>query len=73
MLEDGHTVDTEPLPEGHWLHGHPCVFSSVHLTPRTIWSGVTTMHRIFELFVDILRRSRGVEALAGVVDPVAGY
>jgi hypothetical protein len=31
------------------------------------------MTRTFELFVENLGRFRGGEALAGVVDPVAGY
>jgi phosphoglycerate dehydrogenase-like enzyme len=63
------TVDPEPLPEGHWLYGHP----SVRLTPHISWSGAATMHRTFELFVENLRRFRGGDALAGVVDPLAGY
>jgi phosphoglycerate dehydrogenase-like enzyme len=63
------TVEPEPLPEGHWLYGHPRVYLSPHIS----WSAAGTMTRTFELFVENLGRFRGGEALAGVVDPVAGY
>jgi len=63
------TVEPEPLPEGHWLYGHP----RVHLTPHISWSAAATMTRTFELFVENLGRFRRGDALAGVVDPVAGY
>jgi phosphoglycerate dehydrogenase-like enzyme len=63
------TVDPEPLPEGHWIYRHP----SVRLTPHISWSGEATMRRTFELFVENLRRFRGGDLLAGVVDADAGY
>ena len=63
------TVDPEPLPAGHWLYDHP----GVRLTPHISWSGAATVHRTFELFIENLRRFRCGDALAGVVDPVAGY
>ncbi|HYA67243.1 MAG TPA: NAD(P)-dependent oxidoreductase, partial [Acidimicrobiales bacterium] len=63
------TVDPEPLPAGHWLFAHPGVRLSAHVS----WSAPSTMDRTIGLFVENLRRFRRGEALAGVVDPVAGY
>jgi phosphoglycerate dehydrogenase-like enzyme len=75
-LEDGRvarasldTVDPEPLPAGHWLYTHP----GVRLSPHISWSAPGTMSKTLDLFVDNLGRFRAGGALAGVVDPVAGY
>jgi phosphoglycerate dehydrogenase-like enzyme len=63
------TVDPEPLPSDHWLYGH----DRVRLSPHISWSGSSTMRVTIELFVDNLVRFRRGVALAGIVDPAAGY
>jgi phosphoglycerate dehydrogenase-like enzyme len=63
------TVEPEPLPEGHWLYGHP----GVRLSPHISWSSPSTMERTIGLFVENLQRFRAGEPLHGLVDPAAGY
>jgi phosphoglycerate dehydrogenase-like enzyme len=63
------TVEPEPLPEGHWLYGHP----KVRLSPHISWSMPGAWDVMFDNFVDNLRRYQAGEPLLGVVDIAAGY
>jgi phosphoglycerate dehydrogenase-like enzyme len=63
------TVDPEPLPTGHWMYRHPCVFLSPHIS----WSDRATMERTLDAFTANLRRFRAGEPLRDVVDAEAGY
>jgi glyoxylate/hydroxypyruvate reductase A len=61
--------ETEPLPAGHWLHDHPKVWLSPHIS----WSSPALASRIVELLVDNVRRYVAGEPLEGIVDPVERY
>jgi phosphoglycerate dehydrogenase-like enzyme len=63
------TVEPEPLPEGHWLYGHP----RVRLSPHVSWSFPHAFDLLIETFVENLRRRAAGEPLLGVVDLAAGY
>jgi len=62
-------VEPEPLPEGHWMYGHP----RVRLSPHVSWSMPGAAELLVEPFIDNLRRWRDGEPLMGVVDREAGY
>jgi len=62
-------VDPEPLPDGHWMFGHPRVHLSAHIS----WSMPGATDVLVELFVANLRRYVAGEPLDGVVDVAAGY
>ena len=63
------TVEPEPLPEGHWMYGHP----KVRLTPHISWSAPGAFEMLLDRFLDNLRRWHDGEPLSGVVDVDAGY
>ncbi len=63
------TVEPEPLPEGHWLYGHP----RVHLSPHISWSSPERYDRILGIFLEELARWEAGQRLANVVDREAGY
>lgn len=63
------TCDPEPLPEGHWLYGHP----GVRLSPHVSWSMPGALDVFVDTFLDNLRRYRAGEPLRGVVDVRLGY
>ena len=63
------TVDPEPLPEGHWMYGHPKVRSSAHVS----WSSPRSFDRIIDSFVVNLQHYVAGEPLEGVVDVDEGY
>jgi phosphoglycerate dehydrogenase-like enzyme len=62
-------VEPEPLPAGHWLYGYP----RVRLSPHVSWNMPGAAELLLDAFIDNLRRWRDGRALAGVVDPTAGY
>ncbi|MCZ6784439.1 MAG: NAD(P)-dependent oxidoreductase [Proteobacteria bacterium] len=62
-------VHPEPLPEGHWLYGHP----RVRLSPHTSWSGPGALDRLIEPFIENLQRDRKGEPLLHLVDIELGY
>ncbi len=62
-------VESEPVPEGHWLYGHPKVRLSAHVS----WSSPRAFERIIESFVANLRRYLAGEPLVGIVDLDEGY
>jgi phosphoglycerate dehydrogenase-like enzyme len=62
-------VEPEPLPEGHWLYGHP----RVRLSPHVSWSMPDAADVLVDAFLDNLRRYGAGEPLTGVVDRAAGY
>ncbi len=62
-------VDPEPLPDGHWLYGHP----RVRLSPHVSWNMPGAADVLLEPFIQNLRRWRAGEPLAGLVDRAAGY
>ncbi|MCB1014742.1 MAG: hypothetical protein KDB10_06450 [Acidimicrobiales bacterium] len=63
------TVEPEPLPEGHWLYGHP----RVRLSPHISWSAPGSVATLFALALDNVDRWARGEPLLGVVDVAAGY
>ncbi len=63
------TVEPEPLPEGHWLYGHPRVHLSAHIS----WSSPERHDRILGLFLEELARWEADEPLVNVVDRDTGY
>jgi phosphoglycerate dehydrogenase-like enzyme len=63
------TFDPEPLPEGHWLYGHPGVRLSAHMS----WSEPNAFEVIFERFASNVRRFLDGRPLENVVDPKVGY
>src|SRR3989442_237286 len=62
-------VEPEPLPEGHWMYGHP----RVRLSPHVSWYMPGAPDLLIDRFIDNLRRWRDGEPLTGVVDRQAGY
>jgi phosphoglycerate dehydrogenase-like enzyme len=75
-LEDGRvalatldTVDPEPLPAGHWMYDHP----RVRVSPHISWSAPGSIQRLFDCFLDNVRRRAEGQPLTGVVDVAAGY
>lgn len=62
-------VDPEPLPEGHWLYGHP----RVRLSPHISWVAPESYSGLMEPFVENLRRHLAGEPLESRVDPVEQY
>jgi phosphoglycerate dehydrogenase-like enzyme len=63
------TVDPEPLPAGHWMYDHP----RVRVSPHISWSAPGSIQRLFDCFLDNVRRRAAGEPLTGVVDLTAGY
>ncbi|MCB0996700.1 MAG: hypothetical protein KDB21_16515 [Acidimicrobiales bacterium] len=63
------TVTPEPLPEGHWMYGHPGVRLSAHVS----WNMPEASAWQLETFTRNLRRWIAGEALEAVVDLTAGY
>ena len=59
----------EPLPEGHWLYGHP----SVRLSPHISWSMPGAVPLLFDTFLENLRRYLAGQPLEGIVDLDEGY
>ena len=57
-------VDPEPLPDGHWLYGHP----RVRLSPHISWHMPGAVELLIEPFIDNLERYRAGADLTGVVD-----
>jgi len=62
-------VEPEPLPEGHWLYGHP----KVRLTPHVSWVAPGSHSGLIDPFVENLRRHLAGEALRYRVDPDERY
>ena len=62
-------VEPEPLPEGHWMYGHPRVHVSAHVS----WNGPGGEDVLVGKFIENLRRRLRGEPLEGVVDIAAGY
>lgn len=62
-------VDPEPLPDGHWMYGHP----RVRLSPHVSWSMPGAIGTLVEAFRENLAAFRTGRPLAGVVDLAAGY
>jgi len=62
-------VEPEPLPDGHWMYGHP----RVRLSPHVSWHMPGAVDLLLERFIDNLRRWRAGEPLTGVVDREAEY
>ena len=56
-------TEPEPLPDGHWLIGHP----RARITPHLSWSSPETMRRVFERLVENIRRLQAGEPLLGAV------
>jgi phosphoglycerate dehydrogenase-like enzyme len=63
------TVTPEPLPDGHWMYGHP----QVHLSAHISWSSPERHDRILGVFLEELARWEAGEPLECVVDVAAGY
>ncbi|MBV8949938.1 MAG: hypothetical protein JOZ99_03615 [Actinobacteria bacterium] len=63
------TVTPEPLPEGHWMYGHP----KVRLSPHISWSMPDALDALLDVFLENLRRYERGDPLLGVVDVAAGY
>ena len=63
------TVDPEPLPDGHWLYGHP----QVRLSPHISWSGPGALEGLIDPFIENLGLYRDGERLRYIVDRQAGY
>lgn len=57
-------TDPEPLPDGHWLIGHP----RARVTPHVSWSSPDTPRRIFERLSENMRRLQVGEPLLGEVN-----
>ncbi len=62
-------VEPEPLPEGHWLYGHP----QVRLSPHVSWACPDALDQVYGTFAANLGRWLDGEPLEGVVDRTAGY
>lgn len=62
-------VDPEPLPDGHWIYGHP----RVRLSPHVSWSMPGAIGTLVDAFRENLAAFRAGRPLAGVVDLAAGY
>jgi phosphoglycerate dehydrogenase-like enzyme len=56
-------TDPEPLPEGHWMIGHP----RVRVTPHLSWSCPETSQRVFGRLIENIRRMQAGEPLLGLV------
>ncbi len=56
-------TEPEPLPDGHWLIGHP----RARVTPHLSWSSADTPRRVFERLAENIRRLQAGEALLGAV------
>ncbi len=56
-------TDPEPLPDGHWLIGHP----RARITPHRSWVSPETSRRVFERLAENIRRVQAGEALLGAV------
>jgi phosphoglycerate dehydrogenase-like enzyme len=61
--------EPEPLPEGHWLYGHP----KVRLSPHISWSMPGSIDAIRSTFAGNLRRFLDGEELESRVDRERGY
>ena len=75
-LDDGRVArasldvcEPEPLPEGHWLYGHPQVF----LTPHSSWSSQAFFDSAIDIFCANLRRYLDGEPLEHLIDRAEGY
>ena len=75
-LDTGHiarasldTVEPEPLPEGHWLYGHPKVRVSAHVS----WCMPDSWDLLMAPFADNLHRRLNALPLQGIVNPNEGY
>lgn len=60
-------TDPEPLPDGHWLIGHP----RARVTPHLSWSSPDTPRRVFERLAENIRRLQAGEMLLGAVTPAS--
>jgi phosphoglycerate dehydrogenase-like enzyme len=56
-------TDPEPLPDGHWMIGHP----RVRVTPHLSWSCPETSQRVFGRLIENIRRLQAGEPLLGLV------
>ncbi len=56
-------TDPEPLPDGHWLIGHP----RARVTPHLSWSSPDTARRVFERLAANIARVQSGEPLLGAV------
>ncbi|OYU15714.1 MAG: dihydrofolate reductase [Alphaproteobacteria bacterium PA4] len=56
-------TDPEPLPDGHWLIGHP----RARVTPHLSWSSPDTSRRVFERLATNIARLKAGEPLLGAV------
>lgn len=56
-------TDPEPLPDGHWLIGHP----RAKVTPHRSWVSPETSRRVFERLAENIRRVGAGEELLGQV------
>ena len=63
------TVDPEPLPQGHWLYGHP----KVVLTPHSSWSSTAFFDAAIDIFCANLRRFLDGKELLHIIDRNEGY
>jgi phosphoglycerate dehydrogenase-like enzyme len=75
-LDDGRVAratldvcDPEPLAADHWMHTHP----RVRLTGHLSWSSPAGMEPLVQAFLDNLGRFVRGEALTGTVDPGERY
>lgn len=62
-------VEPEPLPDDHWMRGHP----RVRLSPHVSWHVPGAADLLVDRFIENLRRWQTGRPLAGVVDREAGY
>ncbi len=56
-------TEPEPLPDGHWLIGHP----RARVTPHRSWVSPETSRRVFERLAENIRRMVAGEPLLGQV------
>ena len=56
-------TDPEPLPDGHWLIGHP----RARVTPHLSWVSPETSRRVFERLAENIRRVAAGQTLLGQV------
>jgi phosphoglycerate dehydrogenase-like enzyme len=56
-------TDPEPLPDGHWLIGHP----RARVTPHISWSSPETARKLFGRLSDNIQRLQAGEPLLGEV------
>jgi len=56
-------TDPEPLPDGHWLIGHP----RARVTPHLSWNSPDTARRVLDRLSDNIRRLQAGEPLMGEV------